>query len=152
MFHKFLLHKLCLSVFLLCAAPLALTGCPAAAALFPTIAAVVSDATAVLSIIERAVDSWFTHKPNPELQAKINTALSETWAALRVATAATEGAESLTQEEYDAAFKDFQDAYTELHDMLKRVGILRGTQLLGSPEAVEGVEIPEPMALSYKVK
>jgi hypothetical protein len=146
---KFTFHKLLLCGLLALFAPL--TGC-GAVALFPAIAAVVADATAVLSIIERAVDSWFAHKPNPELHAKLNTALSETWSALRVATAATQGAENLTQEEYDAAFADFQTAYQTLHDMLKRNGILKGSRLSMSPEGLEGAEIPDPVALSYQVK
>lgn len=131
-------------------AALPITGC--FATIIPVIAkvaTVVNDATAVLSIIQRAVDGWFLHKPNQELEQRANDLITNTWTALRVANATTSGAESLSQEDYDAAFKDFQEAYSELHSFLKENGILKGTKLgmgNGSSE-----EIPPPLALSLRV-
>jgi len=129
------------------------TGCwfSSAAAVFPAIAAVVSDATAVLNIVQQATNTWFMHKPDKELQEQFNAKITEAWTALRIATAATQGAESLSQEEYDKAFADFQKAYTELHAMLKRHGILNGSKLSMGPGRPEE-EIAEPMALSFEVK
>lgn len=127
-----------------------LSGCGVVAA-FPAIAAVVSDAVAVLNIIQQAVNTWFVHKPDQELQLEINNALTETWGALRVATAATKGAENLSQEEYDAAFADFQSAYTDLHELLKRQGILKGNKLSMGPEQ-HGEEIPPPLAMNHLVR
>lgn len=128
------------------------TGCflTAAAAVFPAIAAVVSDATAVLNIVQQASNSWFMHKPDHELQAQVDNSITETWNALRVATAATKGAESLSQEEYDQAFLEFQTAYTRLHALLKEHGILKGNKLSSGPNQPEH-EIPEPLAMSFKV-
>ena len=128
------------------------TGCVGGAgAVFPAIAAVVSDATAVLNIVQQAVNTWFRHKPDPELQEQFDATIAEAWTALRVATSATQGAEHLSQEDYDKAFADFQDAYARLHEMLKKHGILTGTKLSMGPNAPEQ-EIPEPLALSHKVK
>lgn len=128
-----------------------LTSCFAPAAIFPAIAAVVSDASAVLSIIQNAVNSWFANKPNVELQTQINAAIANTWTALRVATAATQGAEKLSQEEYDEAFSEFQAAYSELYALLKAHGILKGTRLSMGVNQGE-VDIPAPLAIGYKVQ
>lgn len=129
------------------------TGCwlSSAAAIFPAVAAVVSDASAVLSIIQQAVTTWFAHKPDPALEAKFNAAITKAWTALRAATAATQGAESLSQEEYDQAFADFQLAYEELHSLLKQHGILTKNMLSMGPNRPE-LEIVEPLAISFKVQ
>ena len=129
------------------------TGCwlTSAASVFPAIAAVVSDSSAVLNIVQQAVDTWFLHKPDRELQARFNSAIRDAWTALRAATAATRGAESVSQEEYDKAFFAFKNAYAELHSLLKEHGILNGSKLSMGPDAPEQ-EIADPAALNYQVK
>lgn len=131
-------------------AALSTSGCFAALVpMVAKIATVVSDATAVLSIIEQATSTWFKHRPNAELEQESSRLIVNAYTALRVANSTTSGADSLSQEEYDAAFKDFQEAYTELHSFLKDNGILKGTKLgLGNGKTEE---IPPPLAMSLKV-
>lgn len=125
---------------------LASTGCFAGALpIIAKVATVVSDATAVLSIIQQATSTWFRAQPDPELEAQADRLIVNAYTALRVATAAANGSDSLTKEEYDEAFAEFQVAYSELHTFLKDAGILNGTKLgLGTDAETD---IPEPLAM-----
>lgn len=140
-----------ISTLLLACICLATTGCFGAAfPLIAKVATVVSDATAVLSIIQQATSTWFRAQPDPELEAQADRLIVNAYTALRVATAAADGADGLTKEEYDAAFADFQVAYSELHTFLKDAGILNGTKLGLGTEAE--TDIPEPLAMQTLVK
>ena len=128
-----------------------LSGCwQAAVPIASAIVSVVTDSFAVLNIVERGINTWFRHKPDPEAEAVATDLLNKAAGALRVASAATRGAESLTQEEYDAAFLEFREAYAELHSFLKSEGILKGNKLGFGPGYEE--EIPQPAALDFKVQ
>lgn len=122
----------------------------AALPIIARVATVVSDATAVLSIIQQATSTWFRARPDPELEAQADRLIVNAYTALRVATAAANGADGLTKEEYDEAFADFQVAYSELHTFLKDAGILNGTKLgLGTDAETD---IPAPLAMQTLVK
>jgi hypothetical protein len=118
-----------------------------AASLLPAAVAAVSDAEAVLSIVERAVDTWTTTSPDPELRQRANLLIADAWTALRIANATLEGAESLSEDDRAQAFKQFQIAYSELHTFLKQHGILSGSGF-GGPGEVE-FSIPEPTAMKF---
>ena len=125
---------------------LPLSGCAAVMAALPEVAAVISDATAVLQIIERALDSWFAvSPPDAETRQEANLLLSDAWSALRVATFATRGAQDMSEEDKRKAFEEFRKAYSELHAFLMRHGVLQGSMLsLGGGKTQD---IPEPLAL-----
>lgn len=122
-------------------------GCAGFFSALPEIASVIADANATLSIVERAMDAFFAIHPNAELRQEANRLLSNCWVALRIANSSVEGAKHLNEEERAEAFKDFQDAYEELHTFLKENGILRKSGLGGSHGEI--LQIPEPTAMKY---
>lgn len=123
-----------------------LTGCAGLIAALPEIAAVVADAAAVLSIVERALDSFYAvTPPDPEVRQQANQLMSNAWTALRIATAATKGADHLSKDEQRAAFEEFRKCYSELHKFLQENGVLKGSKLsLGMGAEAD---IPEPLAM-----
>lgn len=126
---------------------LPLSGCAALMAGLPEAVAIISDASAVLSIIERALDTWFEiAPPSKEVRQEANQLLSDAWAALRVATATTRGAKELSDDEKKKAFESFREAYTELHTFLKKHGVLAASNLRVSKDG-QTEEIPEPLAM-----
>jgi hypothetical protein len=133
------------------AAGLLTQGCflASVAPMLPKVAAVISDAGATLNIIQNVTSSWFAHNPDAELEMQVTEKINSAWAAIRSANAATRGVEGLTQEQYVAAFEDFRTAYRELHELLKKEGLLSGTKL-GSGTG-RSVDIPEPAALSMRI-
>lgn len=135
-------------VFAICLFLAAPTGCTAFMKALPTAATAVSDAGAVLSIIEQAVDAWFTTvQPDPELRHQANSLIADAWTGLRIANASVEGSRNLSEDEKAAAFKEFQRAYEDLHAFLKKHGILKRSGL-GGPGGGE-IQISEPMAMAY---
>lgn len=138
-----LLH--CLLAALLFCGPV--SGCAGALAAIPTAVSLISDASAVLAIIERALDTWFALvPPTNEVRQEANQLLADAWAALRIATSATKGAQELSDDDKKKAFESFKEAYSELHAFLKRHQVLAAGKLSVSPEGQEA-EIPEPLAM-----
>ncbi len=142
-----------LAIFICC---VSLTGCigSSVAAAIPTVVAAVTDASAVLNLVQSAVNVWFARNPDDTEQAKINELIQRSWAGIRAANLALQGAENLSQEDYDRAMSDFRNAYGELQVLLQKKGILsgsRGTLLSMDGGEKESVEIAPPMALSLKV-
>lgn len=124
-------------------------GCAA----LPTVAKIVSavnDAEAVLNIVERAVDTWFSVRPDEDKQVKANRLISSAWTALRAANAAAMASESISQEEYDKAFAEFSEAYAELHKFLSENGILSDGRLGIGNGVTE--EIPAPTAIGMRLR
>jgi hypothetical protein len=119
------------------------------APMLPKVAAVISDASATLNIIQNVTRTFFSYRPNAELEMQVNDLLNKSWASLRAANHTVSGVEDLSQEQYDKAFDDFNKSYGELHNLLKSEGMLNGTRL-GAGNGLE-VEIPEPTALSLRL-
>lgn len=135
-----------LAILLSCSGPL---GCAAAIPVIAKVATAVADAGTVLSIIRQAVSSWFKVNPDLEREQMADRLIQNATIALRTATYATNGATSLSQEEYDKAFSDFREAYGELHSFLSENGLLQGS-LLSSGNG-SSVEIPTPLALEMRM-
>ena len=135
-------------ILLLTAFCFTMTGCAALAAGLPAVASALSDAGAVLAIIERALDSWFSvSPPDAETRLKANQLLADAWSALRIANSTTRGAQHLSEEERAKAFEEFQEAYAELHAFMKDHGVLKASGLSVGDGTT--VEIPEPYAMSF---
>lgn len=143
------LHKLLLAICLVVAAPAA-TGCAAVAAALPVLTAVVTDAFAVLSVIDGAARHWFTLHPNKEVERHYLEVYTKTIKALNAANHALAGAKNLDQDQYDAAFAEFRDAYAELMELLERHGISEQQKLKLSDGST--VHLPEPLALTHRVE
>ncbi len=134
-------------IFLTCLLLTAPLGCAEFLAALPAVTAALNDAGAVLSIIQRALDTWYAvQPPSTETRTEANRLVADAWTALRIATAATSGTEKLSKEQATAAFADFRRAYGELTKFLQEKGVLQAQSLsLGGGETVQ---IPPPLALS----
>lgn len=127
-------------------------GCKELIPLIPKIVAVLADATSTLQIIDTAVEEWFDQHPDvdPKVRAEYRLLYAKCHEALNGANHALQGAEDLTQNDYDAAFAEFKAAYIQLRDLLYREGIASTDGKLGAAGAT--VDVPEPMALTYRVQ
>jgi len=124
-------------------------GCATLIDFLPKVVATVTDAVLIIDEIERFVDAFFSVKPDPVLQAKVDVAISVTRQALGVALRTTDGAEHLSKQEADAAFDQFRKAYAELLILLKPLGIVsagRNDLLAALPGKLI---VPEPLALRW---
>lgn len=115
----------------------------------PAIVAAVTDGLMVVDAIKEFVDTYFKVQPNPTLQDKVAQALIKTRGALNAALHATQGAERLTQQQIDDAFKEFRQAYAELLALVGPLGVVSGDSLRAVPG---GLYVPEPMALTLKAR
>lgn len=70
-------------------------------------------------------------------------------AGIDTARAATEGATDLSQEDYVAAFAEFNEAWSHLQSFLQKTGALKGAKLSAGGTSGE-VDMPEPLALKFK--
>lgn len=129
----------------------AVTGCKTLVPLIPKIVSVLADASATMQIIDSAVEEWFAAHPDvdPKVRAEYRRLYAKCQQGLRGANLTLQGADELSQDEYDAAFLNFKDAYLELRTLLMREGIAVGNKL-GTGDAT--VDIPEPLALTYRVQ
>lgn len=127
------------------------TGCAAVIPMIPKIASVITDAIAILQIIDGAVQEFFRTHPDapPELRARYTALHAKSLAALNAANHSLEGVEDLDQNQVDAAFAEFRAAYLELRDFLASEGLMVG----GVVKAGDGTEIqiPEPEALTVRI-
>jgi hypothetical protein len=116
------------------------------------IAAVITNARIVLDIIDGGVQEWFrTHPDVPEKAKQEYEKLhKKALLALDAAAQAVAGSTDLSQDEYDAAFAEFRQAYIDLVNLLHREGIARDNTM-GAADGSTLV-IPEPMALSHRVE
>lgn len=142
---------LCLAL----AAPVSATvaGCAALSAVapaLPAIAGVISDAVAVLSLINVAVQQFMRQHQVPlDVQEEYAALHAKTIRALNAANAALRGARNVSQKEFDAAFNEFFFAFSELRELLIRQGMMTDGKMAVGTGAVT---VPEPAALTFKVK
>jgi len=117
------------------------------------IAAVVDDAQNVLSAIDTVVRTFFsTNAVSPEIQEKYAKVMTKTQLALSGALKALQGAEQLSQEDYDRAFENFKHAYSELSAFLLSIGIKQAPGMMKSSPGSSPVAIDDPIALTYRVQ
>ena len=143
-------------VFFGCCACAVLTSCHALLAALPEIIAVVTDAMLVLDQIQAFVDRYFKGAPNPPNEATVRDAMARARAALQLVNRAALAAEDIEQKDYDAAIKEFEQAYNDLLIVVnRRVPGLR-IQRQGDPPMMLASEdeliVPEPIAIGYKLR
>jgi hypothetical protein len=133
----------------LAAAPV--SGCAAIVSNLPAVIAAVTDGMMVVDAIEAFVRRFFAASPNPDLQRKVDVAVSKTRSALSAALRISDGAQKLDQAQVDAAFADFKTAYLELVALVAPLGVQQqGDTLRATPGG--GLVVPEPLALRLRVR
>lgn len=125
-------------------------GCAALLSSLPAISAVVTDAMSVLEVIDAGARDWFRSHPDlGQVQQAYLDAYAKAVNALNAANHVLAGATHITQEQFDAAFAEFRQAFAELRNVLELNGILQGNTLMVGQTPVA---IPEPAALTYQVR
>jgi hypothetical protein len=120
-------------------------GCAAIVGNLPTVLAYVQDAQLVVSAIESFVNAVFATGVKPELQKPVAVAIARTKAALSAVLRAGTGVDKLNQADVDAAFKEFQLAYTDLINLVQPLGVSAGGGALKATPG--GLVVPEPLAI-----
>jgi hypothetical protein len=128
-----------------------LVGCAAVLPLIPKIVSVITDAVLILDTIDTTVQEVFRQNPDipDRTRAKYTIVMTKAQQALNSAQHTLQGTQDLDQKQYDAAFAEFKQAYTELLALLEKEGLMQNN-MLGSGEGA--VQIPQPEALTYKVE
>jgi hypothetical protein len=127
--------------------------CAAVVTTLPAIIAAVVDGALVLDTIASFIRRYFAAHPDPSNQdklLKVEIAIARARAALDAALRIAQGAEKLNQAKIDEAFADFRMAYQELLILVQPFGISSGGDKLAATPG--GLKVPEPMALTLKVK
>ena len=144
--------KLIKLVLICCCLGLPAGGCAAIMPVIPQIVSVVTDAMLIMDIIDTTARTFFDTHPqvSPEVRQKYADVYAKALNALNVAQAALRAAEDLDQAQYDRAFAEFKQAYSELMDLLGKQGMVQGQYLAATPG--QHVYLPEPLALTYRVE
>lgn len=142
------------------AAAATLTGCPALIAALPTVSAIVSDAIAVVGMIEGAVTAYYqSHPGTSAVQTEIVAAIAKTKAALVTGEQTLAGIENASQAQMAAAFSDFSAAFGDLMTLVAPLGIVPAQPVVqtvvsvidgGAPKATQtqpAAVIPVPLAV-----
>lgn len=96
------------------------------AAALSKISSTATEASLVLDLVDGFSGSYFVQHPNPGLEAKVDASVAAARAALRAALAAARGSEALSQQQVDAAFGQFREAYAQLLAIAGPIGVLTG--------------------------
>lgn len=151
------MRSVLLTTLLFTLAPLVVVSTGGCAALVPVLSkvvAAVTEAGQILDMIDASVRSWFARKPDPELEKDYARAMGAARLALSAALKTTTGVERLSQEDVDAAFADFRQAYGDVVALLTAAGVAKpaGTEafVMASADG-EALTLPTPMALSLRV-
>lgn len=126
----------------------ALPSCAAIRSIEPALndaQAAVGDAGAILQTIRSVVSIFFLAHPAPEVQTKVEQAMSHASLTLSVAVRSLRGAQSVSAQQMDSAWGDFRGAYAELITLLKNAGIVPKDGKLGAGK--DAIVLPEPLAL-----
>lgn len=131
--------------------------CSAVLPFLPKIVAVVTDAISTLQVIDSAVARWMDARPNldPKVRARYRASYERCVTALNAANRALAGVEKLDQQDIDAAFAEFREAYIALRDLLAIEGIARadaGGRLMVSSDGADAIELPVPEAMTFRLE
>ncbi len=128
-----------------------LSGCGLLAEVIPWIAqitAIVVDAANVLNIINDTANKYFTENNTPvRVRNEFNAIMVKARVSLQAANSALRGADNLTQEKFDLAFSNFNEAYKELVALCDSIWVTeKGLR------AYDVSRLPVPLSLTYKVE
>lgn len=119
----------------------------AAAPWIAKIAEIIIDATNILNIIDATAKQAFAVNKTPErAQDEFNTVMVKARLSLQTANTTLRGADNLTQEKFDLAFKNFNDAYFEL------VALLSVNAASSKAGTYGAARLPIPLSVTYKVE
>ena len=129
---------------------LSVAGCAAALPIIATVLRYVDDAALILQTIDDHADLFFTQHPNEELQRRYTDVMTRARSALHLALRAERGANQLSDDEIDAAFAEFRDAYKELLRVTAPMGVRQATDPGDGRMAAPApgiLVVPQPLAL-----
>lgn len=127
---------------------LAVPGCAAVMSILPKVVSIVTDAMMILDQIDQHTELFFKNVPNPELQAKVATALGKARAALNALNRTAQGIEDADDQRLAEAFRAFQEAYAELLVVVAPFGVQTASAGGTFQVASAGVlYVPAPLAL-----
>ena len=135
---------------LLCA--LSLSGCAAFAAVagaLPTVIQLVQDAVLVIDQIDSAARPFFEKEENAEFLKEYDEKMFVAKKSLQIALRASEGGKKLSDEEIDAAFADFRDAYKDLLGLLRDHGLMSEAGAMKASSGVS-IDVEAPLALTLR--
>ena len=142
-----LFNKVTLTLFLVfCTAT---AGC---ASLLPGIILAAQDSEMILQNIQNFSDNYFLLHPNTAEQTKINNDISVAGTALDGAIRAVSGITDITQTQADAAFANFEAAYSDLLTVVKDIGITTADVTSTTKTASGGLIVPTPIIMLNKAK
>lgn len=136
---------------LVAALAVTLPGCAAWQKVQPVlndVQATITDASAIIDAVQSVVDVFFALKPNAELEVKVKKAIGDVSLGLSVAARALRGVENASQEQLDAAWRDFRGSYAELLVILRDVGIVSSDGKMATRRG--SVVLPEPLAVGHR--
>jgi len=136
-----------LSVFPFLGLAAVLPGCPGQtpAMVITEVEAGITDAQIAIQTIIAGIDAYFAAHPNPALQAKIDAAVADTSAALRVVTTALSGATGISDGNVQAALIAFASAYSALMSLIGQIGIQ--TASAATPKVAGVIYVQSPRIL-----
>jgi hypothetical protein len=138
-------------VLLVAALAATLPGCAAWQKVQPVLSDVeakITDASALIDAIQSVVTVFFLARPAPEVQAKVEKAIGDVSLGLSAASRALRGVENASQEQLDAAWKDFRGSYAELLVILRDIGIVSADGKMATRRGT--VALPDPLAMGHQ--
>ncbi len=142
-----LFNKVTLAMFLIfCTAA---AGC---ASLLPAIVLAAQDSQMILQNVQNFSNNYFLLHPDTAEQTKVNNAISAAGTALDGAIRAVSGINDITQAQADAAFANFEAAYSDLMTIVKDIGITTADVQSTSKTASGGLIVPTPIIMLNKAK
>jgi len=116
------------------------------------IASVLINANTELDRVDVVVQDFFRlTNADDATRARYAKVKTNVLRGINVAGGALRGTQDLSQEQYDAAFKEYVAAWQELEAFLTDTGALNASGLRAGPES-EPLPMPKPHALSFKVE
>ena len=109
------------------------------------LATIVAQGDNAINLVQQFVDTSITEIT---LKSQIDADIARCRSGLNVIALLEQGSTAVTQEQYDLAAKDFRAAWATLTIDLLGTGKLAGAK----PGASGGFTVPEPMALTYRVR
>lgn len=144
-----LLRALFLTAFVLTTTQTA--GCAGLVSLLPKVVSIATDAAMILDGIQAFVSSYFVAAPNPELQAKVDDAITDCRVSLQIALRTADGAESLSRSEVDEAFDAFKAAYLELMQLVGPLGVKQALPGVDTMQvSPQSLTVPQPLAFGLE--
>lgn len=127
---------------------LGVSGCAAVVSQLPNVVAYVQDAELILNTIETAMNGVWANHPDPANQKLVNESIAKVDTALDAVNRIAQGGEKVDQAQLEAAFSDFQAAFSDLMSLLGPYGITVADVPKATRTAAGGLVVPRPTLYS----